>query len=164
MPLSTLGPRISFLQCPWFPLYTSTLWKLLVLDTTRALPLSLCSTSYLYSRLKIIGLVFQLPNASQEEGNPPEQMRSQSSCCLSVTTIKSRGGNWSFRLCFSQTYAGIGFISQKSVSIREQGRVQKQPIIWKSFFPSAQVVAHISETLDVLASLLVFPYLLPSFL
>lgn len=155
MLLSTLGPRS--------PLSTSTLWKLLLLDTTRALPLSLGSISYLYSRFKIIGLVFQLPNAGQEEGNPPEQMRFQRSCCLSVKAIESGNGNWSFRLCFSQTSAGVGLISQESVSIREQGRVQRQLIIWNSFLLSAQVVTHILETVDVWASFLVIPYLLSSF-
>lgn len=113
MLLSTLGPRSPFLQCPWLPLSTSTLWKLLLLDTTRALPLSLCSISYLYSRFKIIGLVFQSPNAGQEEGNPPEQMRSRSSRCLSVTAVKSGNGSWSFRLCFRQTSAGVGLTSQE---------------------------------------------------
>lgn len=153
-----------FFECPWFPLYPSILWKLLLPDSTWALPaLSFYSTSYPYSRFKIIDLIFQLPNADWEEGNPSEQMRSQSTCCLSVTDDNEQRRELNLQtLLYSESY--IGLRSQKSVSISSPaGRLERQQSSGTHSCPFAQVVIHISETYDIWASLLIIPYILPSF-
>lgn len=171
MLLSILGPLVppqhhwlSSLSAPGFLSTPASSGSFLLPDSTWALPaLSLYSTSYPYSRFKIIDLIFQLPNADWEEGNPSEQMRSQSTCCLSVTDDNEQRREVNLQtLLYSESY--IGLRSQKSVSISSPAsRLERQQSSGTHSCPFAQVVIHISETYDIWASLLIIPYVLPSF-